>query len=502
MHAVEKLKESLYSVAPVILIVLLLHWTLAPIPETLRQFLAGGLLLILGLSVFLLGTDIGMVPIGQKAGAALTSRKNLPLMLGMGFVIGFLVTVAEPDVQVLATQVASVETSVPPSLLVGIIASGVGLFVAVAMGRIVLGVSLRLLLALCYLCVFAFAAFTSPAFLGIAFDAGGATTGPMTVPFIMALGVGVAAVKGGQNAGDESFGFIGLASIGPILAVLALGLAFKGGHGRELPHVVEEAVSLPLLSHFLHLVPEVAKEVISALGPLVLLFVFFQFWLLKMPPMQLLRMIVGLLYTFVGLVLFFVGVKGGFMPAGAELGARIALLEHNSVLLPIGFVIGAVVVCAEPAVWVLNAQVEQVSGGHIRKNVMLIALCVGVACSVSIAMIRVLLGLSLWWFLIPGYALALGLTRFCPQMFTAIAFDSGGVASGPMASTFILAFTLGASKALGGNPVTDAFGVIAMIAMTPLLTIQVLGILYSTAQRKSRKSNDPGQGVTTGERQP
>lgn len=487
MQAKEKFAESLYSVLPIMLIVLALHWTIVPIGEVLWQFLVGGALLIIGLGVFLLGTEIGMVPIGQKAGAALTSRKNFPLMLGAGFAIGFLVTVAEPDVQVLAVQVASVDASISPTALVFMIAAGVGLFVSVAMGRIILQVPLKAMLALFYGLVFVCALFTSPSFLGIAFDAGGATTGPMTVPFIMALGVGVAAVRGGKNAGEESFGFIGLASVGPIVAVLTLGMLFQGGSGTELPHVVERAVRLPLPLHFLQLIPEVAEEVVRALAPLALLFVVFQFTLLKMPPVQLVKMIVGLVYTFVGLVCFFVGVKGGFMPAGAELGGMIARLEHNTALVPIGFVLGAMVVCAEPAVWVLNGQVEQVSGGHIRKKVMLVSLSVGVACSVAIAMLRVMTGLSIWWFLIPGYALALGLTRFCPRMFTAIAFDSGGVASGPMASTFILAFTLGASKALGGNPITDAFGVIAMIAMTPLLTIQILGILYTAKERKAEK---------------
>ncbi len=489
MQLKEKMMESLFSVAPVMVIVLVLHWTLAPIGELLWQFIVGGILLILGLGIFLLGTEIGMVPIGQKAGSALTSRRNVPIMIGTGFVVGFLVTVAEPDVQVLAAQVAGVDPSVSPSVLVFMIAVGVGFFVSLAMGRILLQIPLKGVLIFFYLVVFGCAYFTSPAFLGIAFDAGGATTGPMTVPFIMALGVGVALVRSGRDAGEQSFGFIGLASIGPVLAVLVLGIFFEGGKGGELSAVAEETVRLPLTLHFLHLVPEIAGEVARALGPLVVLFVIFQIWLLKMPPIQLLKMIMGLVYTFIGLILFFMGAKGGFMPAGAELGAMIANLDHNIALVPIGFVLGAVVVCAEPAVWVLNGQVEQVSGGHIRRNVMLFSLCVGVACSIAIAMIRVVTGLSIWWFLIPGYVLALGLTRFCPQMFTAIAFDSGGVASGPMASTFILAFTLGASKALGGNPITDAFGVIAMIAMTPLLTIQILGILYAAKQRAAERQH-------------
>ena len=483
MHASEKFKESLFSVSPIMAIVVLLHWTVIPLGETLWSFLVGGALLIVGLSIFLLGTDIAMVPIGQKAGAALTSRKNMPLMLGAGFVIGFLVTVAEPDVQVLATQVSGVDASISPVALVLMIAVGVGLFVAIAMGRVLLRIPLRLLLTVCYLLVFACAALTSPAFLGIAFDAGGATTGPMTVPFIMALGIGVAAVRSDGGSGDQSFGFIGLASIGPIMAVLVLGMFFQGGNA-PVAEAVEELTTPALHEQFLLLVPEVAGEVAQALGPLALLFVAFQFLLLRMPPIRLLKIGVGLVYTFVGLVLFFVGVKGGFIPAGAELGGMVARMEHNGALIPLGFLLGAVVVCAEPAVWVLNAQVEQVSGGHIRKNIMLASLSIGVACSVGIAMFRVMTGLSIWWFLIPGYALALGLTRFCPPMFTAIAFDSGGVASGPMASTFILAFTLGASGALGGNPITDAFGVIAMIAMTPLLTIQILGILYASTERR------------------
>lgn len=478
MVLVEKIKEAAISVLPIMAVVWLLHLFAAPLETGLARFLTGGVLLILGLALFLLGADLGIVPIGHRAGSALTQKRNLPLLLGAGFVIGFFITVAEPDVHVLSQQVASVDASIDPLLLVGMIAIGVGVFVAIALGRIVFQLSLRLLLAVFYAIVFICAAFTAPAFLGIAFDAGGATTGPMTVPFIMALGIGVAAVRAGQS-GNDSFGLIGIASIGPILSILVLGILQKGGAitGGEA-EAAEAAHSL--WGHFWSFVPEVAAEVGMALLPLVGLFIIFRIFLLRrMTRYRMLRTSVGLIYTWLGLVLFFTGVKGGFIPAGTSLGASLATHDQTWLLLAIAFTLGALAVCAEPAVWVLTNQVETVSGGAIKSSVLLVFLCIGVAIAVSMALLRVAYSLSIWWFLLPGYLLAFLLTIWCPAMFTAIAFDSGGVASGPMASTFILAFTLGASHGMGGNPIMDAFGVIALIAMTPLIAIQLLGLIYS-----------------------
>lgn len=495
MILLEKLKEAATSVIPVMGVVLLLHFTAAPLGDDLGRFLAGGLLLILGLAVFLLGAEVGVVPIGQSAGAALTSRRNLFLLLGAGFVIGFFITVAEPDVHVLAQQVSAADPAISRLLLVGMMAVGVGLFVTIALWRIVFQIPLKLLLLIFYGLVFACAAFVSPAFLGVAFDAGGATTGPMTVPFILALGVGVAAVRGhaGQN---DSFGLIGLASIGPVLSILLLGLLHEGNGAP--PSSATETGHLGLAAHFLALAPETACEVGMALAPLALLFAAFRIFLLrKMTRTRLVRMVMGLVYTFLGLVCFFVGVKGGFIPAGTALGKIVAINQAAWFLVATGLALGALAVLAEPAVWVLTAQVEEVSGGSIPSRVILVTLCIGVALAVGLGMFRVASGLSLWFFLLPGYALALGLTLVCPPMFTAIAFDSGGVASGPMASTFILAFTLGASGGLGGNPATDAFGIIALIAMTPLIAIQSLGILY--ARLAQRKASQTRPGLAAGE---
>ena len=371
--------------------------------------------------------------------------------------------------------------------------------------RTVLSLNLKYLLMVAYVLVFVLA-FLSPAeFQGVAFDSGGATTGPMTVPFIMALGVGVAAVrskgKDGEKAssnGDDSFGLTGIASIGPVAAVCLYGiiLAHTGAPIESAPAEVDGASvdsAATGLGIFIHLIPEVVKEVVMALLPLVAMFIVFQLFLLKMPPVQVRKMFQGVAYSYVGLVIFLVGVNGGFMPAGQKLGEILG--EYAAVrggpwvalLTVVGLIFGAVVVCAEPAVWVLTEQVESVSGGTIPRKVMLAALSVGVAVAIALSMLRVLYGFSLWYILVPGYALALLLTLFCPPLFTGIAFDSGGVASGPMTSTFILAFTLGAAVAGGGDPVTDAFGVIALVAMTPLIAIQILGIVFKIKNASAQK---------------
>ncbi len=515
MNFYQKFKETVFSVAPIMIIVLILSTTLAPIGwNSLILFVIGGILVIFGLTLFLFGVDLGILPIGERAGAALTSKRSLPLLLIAAFFIGFMITIAEPDVQVLADQVRSVSSSVSKWGLILMIAAGVGLFVSLGILRTVLSISLRVVLISSYIIVFLLAFLTPATFQGVAFDSGGATTGPMTVPFIMALGVGVAAVrskssaqaKSDTSASDDSFGLTGIASIGPVAAVCVYGLLMStSSSGENVTETAEVASeSSGNLAHFLDLLPTILHEVSSALLPLVIMIVIFQIFLIKMPPFQVIRMVRGLIFSFVGLVLFLLGAKGGFMSAGETLGEVLGALAVSGekklvlfnaageierlleiprfvpqiLLVVTGSIFGAVGVCAEPAVWVLTDQVESVSGGSIKRRTMLYALSAGVALSIGLSMARVLFGFSLWFILIPGYALSLLMTFFCPKLFTGIAFDSGGVASGPMTSTFIMSFTLGASAASGGNPAVDAFGVIALVAMTPLIAIQVLGIIY------------------------
>ncbi len=464
-------------------IVVLLHCTITPLKEgQLAQFLVGGALLILGLGIFLIGAELGMVPFGQRVGSALTKRRSLALILVASFVIGFAITIAEPDVQVLANQVVGVSPGVDKNLLLGMIAMGVGVFLVVAMLRVAFQASLAWLLILFYALVFFACAFAEPAFVSVAFDSGGATTGPITVPFIMAMGMGVASSVKRRESGDDSFGFVGLASIGPIAAVAIMGLFNSMDAPEQGAAAAADASSL--LDAYLRQIPHVARDITMALLPLLIIFVICQLTLLRLPGEQIKRMFLGMLYSWIGLVVFMVGVNGGFTPIGWSLGMRLGVLADGWALLPVGLLLGAVVVCAEPAVWVLTEQIEKLTGGSIRRGIMLGALSISIALAVVLGMLRVVTGISIWYILIPGYALALALTRFCPPLFTAIAFDSGGVASGPMSTTFVLALTLGASVAMGGNPATDAFGMVAMIAMAPLVTIQLLGLLFKNREGK------------------
>ena len=321
-------------------------------------------------------------------------------------------------------------------------------------------------------------------FVSVAFDSGGVTTGPITVPFIMALGVGLASIRGDSGAQDDSFGLVALCSIGPVLAVLLLGIFYSGGDAGYTQIAVPELEDTrQVAAEFVHALPDYIREVVSALLPVIAFCAIFQLIFKRFHKIQLQKIGIGFLYTFVGLALFLTGVNVGFMPAGHYLGQQLALSGKSWILIPLGMLIGYFLVTAEPAVHVLNRQVETITNGGISQRAMMLSLSIGVACSVGLAMLRVLTGISIYCILIPGYLIALTLTFFVPRIFTGIAFDSGGVASGPMTTTFLLPFSMGACEALGGNVLTDAFGIVAMVAMTPLLTIQMLGLLYRFKQK-------------------
>ena len=472
----EKLKEALTAVSPTIGIVLLLSFTIAPIPPSiLLLLLFGAVLLIIGMMFFTLGAELAMTPVGEKIGTRIANSRNLWIVLLLCFLLGFIITISEPDLQVLAEQVPSV----PNAVLILAVAVGVGFFLMIAMLRMLFSKTLRSLLILFYFLVFVLAFFVQDDFLAVAFDSGGVTTGPMTVPFIMALGVGFAAVRSDKHAEDDSFGLVSLCSIGPILAVLLLGLLYHpestGYAGSEIP-VIRDSVEL--WRYFAAGLSKYIEEIAVSLLPIILFFAVFQMISLKMRGRPLKKIVIGMVYTYVGLVLFLTGVNVGFMPAGNYLGAMIAGLSYRWVLIPIGMVIGYFIVKAEPAVYVLKEQVEEITSGAISGEAMGLSLSLGVSVSIGLAMIRVLTGISIFWFILPGYLIALALSFFVPKIFTAIAFDSGGVASGPMTATFLLPFAMGACEAVGGNIVQDAFGVVAMVAMTPLITIQIMGAVY------------------------
>lgn len=485
----DKFQESIASVLPITIIVLLLCFTVAPIPNNmLVSFLMGAVLLIVGMAFFTLGADTAMTPIGTKVGSCITKSRKVWLIVFVSFLLGIIITISEPDLQVLANQVPNI----PNAVLIGAVALGVGVFLVIAMLRILFGISLNILLIGFYIVVFGLATLVPKNFWAVAFDSGGVTTGPMTVPFIMALGVGVSAIRSDRHAGNDSFGLVALCSIGPILAVLVLGLMYPSEAAYTPVEIPEMENSQEMILLFVHGLPHYAKEVAIALAPIVAFFFLFNTFYIKMPKKPLISISVGLIFTYVGLVLFLTGVNVGFMPVGNYIGNLIGNKSFNWILLPIAMLIGYFIVKAEPAVHVLNKQVEDLTAGSIPARAMELSLSIGVATSLGLAMIRVLTGISVMYFLVPGYVLALGLSFFTPKIFTSIAFDSGGVASGPMTATFLLPFAMGACEAIGGPEriVSDAFGVVAMVAMTPLITIQLLGVEYKFRTRRESEARE------------
>lgn len=472
----EKIKEALSSVLPISIIVFVLSVFVVPMPiGTIMMFTFGALLLIVGMGFFSLGVDISMQPLGEGIGSSLTKNKNMFVLILITLFIGFVVTIAEPDLAVLAEQV----TAMPNFVLIITVSVGVGIFLVVSVLRLIFKISLSRLLIVLYLIVFAVSFFTPRSFLSVAFDSGGVTTGPITVPFIMAFGLGMTMMFTDKEAADESFGFVALCSVGPILAVMILGIVYNPTETDYTPVVLPNVVVMrDVVREFAVKLPTYTKEVFIAISPILILFVVFQIVSKRYKRIQLGRMIFGFIYLFIGLVLFLTGVNVGFIPVGNLIGLELGASEHKWLLIPIGMLIGYFIVAAEPAVHVLNKQVEEVSGGSIPQKAMKWSLSLGVAVSLGLAMFRILTGISIYYLLIPGYAIALSLAFFVPKIFTGIAFDSGGVASGPMSSTFILPFAMGACEAVGGNIMTDAFGVVAMVAMTPLIAIQIMGLIY------------------------
>ena len=483
---IQKFRESAASVLPVALIVALLCFSIAPMPTDLMlSFIIGTALLILGLGLFTFGVEKSMTLIGTYTGARLTKFRNLSILLVISFILGVIITIAEPDLQVLAENTPHINTII----LIITVSVGVGLFLMLCMLRILLGVQLRWILMFFYIIVFTLAFFADPDYISVAFDSGGVTTGPMTVPFIMAMGVGVASIRSDKNAEADSFGLVALCSIGPILAVLLLGFFYEGGGDLSSSSVTgsfTDTVALGL--GYTHAIPEYMAEVAMALSPIIIFFLIFQAAVLKLRRLPFLKIILGILFTYAGLVCFLTGVNVGFLPLGTILGTELGTGWTIYLLIPIAGIIGWFIVSAEPAVHVLTKQVEEISSGAVSERAIRISLSIAISLAMMIAMLRVITGISIFWFLIPGYVLALALSFFVPQMFTAIAFDSGGVASGPMTATFMLPFAMGACQATGGNILTDAFGLVAMVAMMPLITIQIMGAIYVIKSRGEEQS--------------
>jgi len=484
-----KFKEVLSAVLPVVILVIILNFTLAPVSGILLlRFLAGAFAIILGLAILLFGIEMGMLPFGNQMGETFLKSNKLWFVIVIGFLLGFFVNIAEPDLQVLASQVSSVMGGyISMSVILVAVSIGTGVMLTIGITRIVKNFSLKLVFVITYGVIFILAIFSSSDMLAIGFDASGATTGALTVPLVLSLSVGVAAMKRNSKTSEEdSFGLVGVMSTGAILGILVLNLFVKT---KNVTGVLEthNVDTNSLFGPFIAEIPKVAFESFIALLPIVVMLIIFQKTSFHLPSRPFKKIIVGFLYTYIGLVLFLTGVNAGFMSMGKSIGRSLAMFDNKAILIGLGFLMGMLVILTEPAVYILTQQIEDVTSGYIKRKTVLISLSIGVAFAVALAMLRIVVpGIQLWHYLLPGFALSLGMTFFVPPIFVGIAFDSGGVASGPMTATFILAFAQGASDAIAHSDILkDSFGVISMVAMTPLIALQVLGLIYKFKSKKS-----------------
>ena len=471
-----KTKEALSALLPITIVVLVLNFTITPMPFAARGlFIIGAVLLVVGMSLFMMGAELALMPVGEHIGQFMSRSGKIPLIVILCLVMGTLVTITEPDLQVLAKQIPGV----PNTILVLTVAVGLGIFLVLAVLRVIYRWNISIMLAVLFGAALIVGAIVSGDYVAVSFDSSGVTTGPFTTPFIIALGIGISAVRGGKSSLNDSFGLAAICGIGPIFAVMSLSMFFTPEN--KAPESIDPTSleTVPeLIAHFGNHFPEYVREIGVALFPLIIIIILLQIFALKLPKPQVIKIAIGMVYTFFGLAIFLAGVGIGFMPAGTFIGDYVGGLPYNWILIPIGAIVGFFIVLAEPAVHVLIQQIDDLTGGLIPRNLMLRGLSISVALAIAFAMIRVVFGTSIWWFLLPGYGVAIVLSFIVPKFFVAVAFDSGAVATGPMTATFILPFTIGACAATGGNIMLDAFGVIAMIAMMPLVTVQVIGFIY------------------------
>lgn len=478
-----QIRISVSSIVPIIIIVFLLSIIAVPVDTgSMMLFLSGSLLLIVGMALFDIGAEMAMTRIGDGIGIELAGSGKEWLILFITFAMGFVVTVAEPDLQVLAQQVPAI----PDKVLIYTVAVGVGLFLSFAVLRIIRRIPLSIVLMVVYGILIVLSLFVPKEFIGVAFDSGGVTTGPVTVPFIMSFGVGLSTMRLDRESGNDSFGLISLASAGPIIAVMILGMVYESGNAEvsgassAMVHTMNDVfrVFADDIGHYL-------LEVGITVLPLIGMYLIFQLFTKRYRKTERFRILIGFGYTWIGLALFLCGVNAGFAPLGREIGYQLGLLEHSWILIPLGMVMGYYIVQAEPAIQTLNHQVSSVTNGAVPQKDMNRALSIGVSVSVGLAMSRILFHINLMYLVIPGYAIALILTHFVPKMFVGIAFDSGGVASGPMTSTFLLPMCIGACEASGGNIMTDAFGLVSLVALTPLIAVQLMGLKFKAKTRQA-----------------
>ncbi len=482
----KKLKESFLSVLPISLIVVILSIVFCPLDaNTYITFCISAILLIIGMSLFTMGTDMSMSQMGESIGKSLYKSKKLSLMIICTAFIGFIITFAEPDLAVLARQISNMGILQEEYLFIAVVSIGVGIFLIFAILKAIFNLKLSIILAIGYSLLFIFCFFVPDYMVPIAFDSGSVTTGPISVPFLISFGLGIASMgSSGKSNDDNALGYIALSSLGPIIAVMTLGLFLP----KDIVIITSQQTTdtltgLQLLgTSFVDYLKEVALTIL----PIIIIFLIFQFTMLKLSKTTLKRIIIGLIYTYVGVVLFLTGVNAGYLPIASILGNALASSSISWILIPLSVLLGYFIIAAEPAVQVLKKQIEEVTNGGIRQKTILVCVSIGVALSVLLAMLKTLYNIPLIAILLPVYGICIGLSFFNSSLFVSIAFDAGGTATGAMAVSFILPFLAGVAAVVGAD---SGFGTIALIAAMPILTLQILGAMFKVASKRGTKAS-------------
>lgn len=483
-----KFREVFFAVLPVTLIVVILNFTLVPIPSNLMwQFLVGFVLVTLGLTIFLVGVDLGVTPLGMLLGPIITKWNKLWLVLIAAFVLGFIISFAEPDLIILGKQIEFITSGEIASItIITVVSLGIAVLMMLGFLRLVYNIPLFIILNILYVIILILAIFTQPEFLAIAFDTSGATTGALAVPFILSLSMGLTSIKKDRKASEkDSFGLVSIVSAGAIISVMILNLIIEKQEYSEIMKK-ESSESLSVAMAFINNVPGGIRDSFFAFLPLVIIFILLIIFTKAISKIEIKRIAFGFVYSIVGLGIFFIGIHTGFMDVGSIIGGYLVSMDSYVFLVGVGFILGVFTIIAEPAVHVLTQQIEEVTAGFVKKSSVLIALSIGVGFAISLSVLRIVIGeIQLWHYLLPGYIIALGLTFVVPKLFVGIAFDAGGVATGPITATFILSFINGAAyEHSTASILIDGFGMIAMVALMPIITLQILGLLYRIKSAK------------------
>ncbi len=498
MRILRTIKETFISSIPLAAIIIVCL-CISPMedPANYLKLLLGYFSVVVGQALFLVGLDTSIIPIGRMVGTTFSKYKKVVFILLFGFLFGLLATVAEPAISVLARQINTIIPVVNSTLFIWITATGIGIGVAIALVRIIKNINIKLIFGVLYVVTFALVIFSPDEFIAMAFDGSGATTGDVSVPFILALGIGISATFSRSKTNEDSLGIIGISSVGPIIAVLLYGIILKATNGGSLPeanqYIAGSAGTLGsvVLGNLL--------DVALAVLPIVLISIPFQFFAFKLPKREFFKMLFGVVPVYIGLLIFLSGIDFGFAFVGQYIGEIFFDPARPDgfywLLLAVGFILGAAITVSEPAVSVLGSQIETLTNGHIKKLTISITLAIGIGFAAMLSILKILTQLNILYFLVPLYAISLIMMKFTPKLFVGLAFDSGGVTGGALTSAFLTPLTLGIAQSVAQmkgsemSILTNGFGIISFISVTPLIAVQALGIIYNIRAKKIAAAN-------------